>query len=90
MTPHARILRDVADEWGNATEKFEPFHSAHEGWAVIREELDELWEGIKDCYDSRPGKLPSLEIERLRSEAIQVAAMACRFIEDICDRTGHG
>lgn len=49
------------------------FVSAHEGYAVLLEELDELWEEIK--------KNPRDE-KKLKSEAIQVAAMALRFLED--------
>lgn len=32
----------VKVELSAANERFPPFHSAHEGWAVIREEADEL------------------------------------------------
>jgi len=48
------------------------FNSSHEGWAVIREEVDELWEAVK-------GNDPA----GMKSEAIQVAAMALRFLYDI-------
>lgn len=55
-----------------------PFYSAHEGWAVLHEEVDELWDEVK-----RNGSTRSLMA--MRKEAIQIAAMAVRFIEDICD-----
>jgi hypothetical protein len=47
----------------------------HEGYAVILEELDELWDEIKR---RQPDK------KRVRAEAIQVAAMALRFVADVC------
>ena len=47
------------------------FASPHEGYAVMLEELDELFEEIRQ---KRPNK------ERLREEAIQVGAMAIKFI----------
>lgn len=47
----------------------------HEGYAVILEELDELWDEIKK---RNPDK------KRARAEAIQVAAMALRFVADVC------
>lgn len=68
---------EAAIELDRARRKFAPFHSAHEGYAVILEELDELWEEIRR-------KVPSREL--MRKEAVQVAAMALRFIEDVCDR----
>jgi hypothetical protein len=52
------------------------FHSAHEGYAVILEEVDELWDEVK-LQTSRP--------ECLRKEAIHVAAMALRFLIDVCE-----
>ena len=54
-----------------------PFHSAHEGYAVIKEELDELWEEIKK-------KAVERDPEKLQKEAVQIGAMAARFIIDIC------
>jgi transcriptional regulator with XRE-family HTH domain len=50
------------------------FASAHEGYAILREELDELWEEIKK---------KSPDQNRLREEAIQVGAMAMKFIFSI-------
>ncbi len=54
-----------------------PFHGAHEGYAVIKEELDELWEEVKKKADAR-------DPEKLQKEAVQLGAMAARFVIDIC------
>lgn len=70
------VVEDVRVEVNRALEKFPSFNSAHEGYAVILEELDELWEEIK-------AKKPS--DEQMRSEAIQVAAMAIRFVMDLLE-----
>ena len=51
------------------------FHSPHEGYAVIKEELDELWDEIKSGRNDRG---------ILQSEVRQVAAMALRFLVDLC------
>ena len=45
---------------------------------MIQEELDELWDDIKT------NKPPIVQ----RTEAIQVAAMAVRFILDLCPKKG--
>lgn len=47
------------------------FHSPQEGYAVMLEEMDELWAEIKK---KRPDK------ERIREEATQVGAMAIKFL----------
>ena len=67
------------DELEKATAKFGPFSSAHEGWAIMQEEMDELWEEIK-------AKHATDEVRQtfLRNEAKQVAAMALRFLMDVC------
>jgi hypothetical protein len=50
----------------------------HEGYAVILEELDELWDEVRA---SKPGA----DCATMRTEALQVAAMALRFVHDVCD-----
>lgn len=69
------ILHDVKDEILKAMEKHEPMPTIHHGKAVIQEELDELWDEIKEQH-------PSTKL--LREEALQVAAMGVRFIFDLC------
>lgn len=73
-----RVITDIEDELIFATNKFGPMNSAHEGYAVLKEEVDELWDEVKAKQGSR-------DIEAMRAEAIQVAAMAARFAIDICD-----
>ena len=59
-----------------ALTNFPPMRSEHEGYAILKEEFDELWDEIKKNPRKR-------DKAALRKEAIQVAAMACRFIEDL-------
>lgn len=69
------VYKEVADELTRARRKFPGAqNSPHEGWAVLQEEVDELWDDVK-ANASR---------EQMRKEAIQIAAMAVRFIEDLC------
>ena len=78
----ARVAMDASHELGRARQKFPAFNSAHEGYAVILEELDELWEQVKKKKEDRSAGL-------LYMEAIQVAAMAMRFAHDICLEGGY-
>ena len=70
------ILEAVRKECLTASTKYPPFHSMHEGYAVILEELDELKEAI---WKSKGVRLNPVAAK----EAIQVAAMAVRFILDL-------
>lgn len=69
---------EIVEEFNHAASKFPKFHSPHEGYAIVKEEVDELWDEVKKQYDRRSR-------QRMRKEAIQVAAMALRFVNDLCD-----
>ena len=69
------IVDEVEVELRGAFERYGPMASFHEGYAVIQEELDELWNEVKMKPHYR-------NHEKLRREAIQVAAMAIRFVLD--------
>ena len=64
-------LAEVEAELTRATGIFGPFASAHEGIAVIREEYLELEEAVFTNMG-----------HHARKEAIQLAAMAVRFLVD--------
>ena len=53
------------------------FHSTHEGYAVLKEEVDELWDEIKISKTFDKANLLMV------NEAIQVAAMAIKFVENL-------
>lgn len=69
-----RVLATVGCELSFALAKFPIFNSPHEGKAVIEEELDELWTHVKE----NTGRS-----DAARDEAIQIAAMACRYVIDL-------
>ena len=89
-----RVL--VGKELAAANERFPQFHSQHEGYAVIQEEVDELKEDV-NRIDGRINCLRAMvrfnnSCEELVSriyddainaacEAIQVAAMCKKFLE---------
>ena len=71
-----RVTGEVAAEVNRAISLHSPMHSYHEGYAVILEELEELFDEIK-CKKPDP--------QKVREEALQVAAMADRFVVDRCN-----
>lgn len=73
------VLAQVRTEVARAESLWPPQNSAHEGYAVILEELDELKAHVWMKQTQR-------DIAAMRKEAIEVAAMAVRFIRDVCDR----
>jgi hypothetical protein len=73
-----RLMDEVLTELRKATNTHGHFHSGHEGYGVIAEELDELWDDVKAA------KASTSYPEQTRREAIQVAAMAMRFALDLC------
>ena len=69
-----KIKEDLINEIRFAESKFPEYNSMHEGYAIIREELDKLWDEIKakDCSELRAYR-----------EALQVACTAIRFCKMI-------
>ncbi len=72
------ITQLVVTELVDALAAWPEFNSAHEGFAVLKEEVDELWAHVKTNQKRR-------DIEAMKKEAVQVAAMACRFAIEICN-----
>lgn len=66
------VTEKILDELSHAyTKHGELPWGRHEFYAILKEEVDELWDAIKD---DEP-------LERVHAEAIQVAAMVVRFID---------
>ena len=71
-----QISQDVNTELERAMSRYPSFHSNHEGYAVIKEEVDELWDLIKQDKGIAA-------TDEMRKECIQIAAMSIRFILDL-------
>lgn len=72
-------MDDVETEIRSAFSKWpRKANSAHEQFAILAEEVDELWEHVKTNQKRR-------DLGAMRAEAIQVAAMAVRFVVDVCN-----
>lgn len=74
----AGVAGEVSAECEWAMVDWPPFNSAHEGYAVLLEEVEELWAHVKTNQKRR-------NLKEMRKEAIQVAAMAIRFAIEVCD-----
>lgn len=73
ITADNAVLQIIA-EFRRAEAKHKPMNSPHEGYAVILEELDELWEEVRsDRGRSQDALL----------EAVQVAAMGLRYVANL-------
>lgn len=71
-----RIFESVETEIYSSTILHKPFNSSHEGYAVLLEELDEVWEEIKKSKNYTLSK-------EAKQELIQVAAVAMRMINEL-------
>lgn len=71
-------LDAIRAEVESALESWPAFNSAHEGFSVMYEEVDELWEHVKMKPKNR-------DTAMMKAEAVQVAAMALRFILEVCN-----
>lgn len=71
------MLAQVQREYQDARAKHVRMRSRHEGWAIIKEELDELWDEVRKKHPT---------VNEMRKEAIQVAAMAVAYALEVCDQ----
>jgi hypothetical protein len=70
------FLGAVANEYHRATQLHGKFNSAHEAYATILEELDEFWDQVKLKKSER-------DPQNMKTELVQVAAMALRAAMDL-------
>lgn len=78
MTTYKSVGDEAVDEAVKAGTMWPPFNSAHEGFAILMEEFEELKAHV--WMNQKRRDLPAM-----RAEAIQVAAMAIRFAKDVID-----
>lgn len=88
-----KTFGDIRHELQRAA-KWPGFNSAHEGYAILAEEVDELIEasgyrlrqlllGVSSLWVQVKLNQNKRDIDAMRAEAVQVAAMAVKFIEMI-------
>jgi NTP pyrophosphatase (non-canonical NTP hydrolase) len=59
-----------------ARKKHGPVHSLHEGYGLLLEEIDELWEEIRKKPKNRNTK-------NLKNELVQIASLCLRMHDDL-------
>lgn len=81
----------VEDELAGAMRQYPPMNSLHEGYAVILEEVEELWEEVRHKQIPELGP-DNRDVESLKSqrnqaaivmELVQIAAMCERLYLDV-------
>lgn len=70
-------LKQIEQEYLRASDLYPELHSNHEAYAVIKEEVDELWDEIKKEKGTK-GNV------KIRKELIQVCAMGLRYLNNLC------
>lgn len=72
------ICRDIFVSLEKARAKHKNMNTAHEGYAVILEELDEVWDEVKKLQYHGTD-----DTTQLRKELLHTAAMCVRAIVDL-------
>ncbi len=78
-----RLVQDVIAELTTACDNYPKFNSPHEGYAILLEETNELWDLVKV-------KQSKHDLAHMRLECIQIAAMALRFALDLTGERKNG
>lgn len=95
-----QVQAAIESELQNAVEKYgEKYNSSHEGFAVLKEEVDEardeliyIQNKLYNCWNDvklNRKKLYELDIKALKSHAESLALEACQ-IAAVCDKILNG
>lgn len=72
------FLSAVAAEHAEATAKWPELNSLHEGYAVLAEEVDELWDHVREKESKR-------DWSAIRVECVQIATVAMRIAAELAE-----
>jgi hypothetical protein len=75
-----QIALEIAESYRKARAKHAPMRGAHEGYAVLLEEVDELGDEVKRWQPDAPNH------DAMRKEALHVAAMALAFLIEVAPK----
>ncbi len=68
------VMDEIEAEYWRIKQKYNDLNNPHEGYACLLEQCDELWTEV--CRHKRNNA-------QMRAEAIEVAAVAMRFVLDL-------
>jgi hypothetical protein len=77
ITNIGKAIRLIIPEYNQIICKSPPLQNTYEGWAMLEQGMEELWDEIK-----KDKKVQSPE--QMRREAIFISATAMRFMIDLC------
>lgn len=75
------MCAEILEAYRKARAKHKPMRGPHEGYAIMLEEFDELWEEVRKW---QPNQTPEARAA-LRKEALHVAAMSLAFLLEALD-----
>lgn len=76
FTKVGKTIKAIIAEYNRAINRNGPFNSTYEGWAILIQKMEELWEEIKKVEAGNSG-------EKLHKYAAQIGALAMRFMVDL-------
>lgn len=78
-------LEEIRASYEKAREKHAPMRGPHEGYAVLLEEVDELWDEVKRWQPSHVVGAHNYKLhnQQMIKEAKHVAAMALAFLLEV-------
>jgi len=74
------VLRAISKELDRAEAKFSPMRTLFDGYGTLEEEVHELRDSIRQANKT----VPPTHLDHVTKEAIHVAAIAVRFLVDVC------
>ena len=85
MTKAYETVEEIVLAYVKARSKHAPMRGPHEGYAIILEELDELWDVVKVWQPADATAMDdyTANMKRMRKEALHVAAMALAFLLEV-------
>lgn len=72
----SKSLKLFKKEYKRACKLYSKFNSNHEAYAVIKEELDELWDEIRKNKGINGN-------EQIKHELIQIGAMVVKYLKNL-------
>ena len=92
------VLIEIVLAYSKARQKHAPMHSPHEGYAIIKEEFDELWQEVRKWQpfpvqtsnalteeEIREVEVWASNMANLRKEALHTAAMCLAFLLEVSE-----